>query len=92
MSGRYDDESSLSKNLRDAVVFMLDERLQDLTQEVSGLIPTKNNRGFMMTELSQTSKDYIAFAKDCAHVLDIGCAYGISVLPVLDYLKPRVHV
>ncbi|WP_440994583.1 methyltransferase domain-containing protein [Cysteiniphilum litorale] len=92
MSGRYDDESSLSTNLRDAVVFMLDERLRDLTQEVSGLIPTKNNRGFMMTELSQTSKEYIAFAKDCAHVLDIGCAYGISVLPVLDYLKPRVHV
>lgn len=70
---------------------MLDARLQDLQEAMPGAIATKNKTGFMSAELSEISKQYIEFSKNCNSVLDIGCAYGISVLPVLDLEKVTVH-
>lgn len=71
---------------------IIDDRLKDLKQAVDGLVPTRNQKGFMMTELSHVSKEYVKYAKQCHEVLEIGCAYGITVLPVLDYLKTHVYV
>merc|ERR1711962_185966 len=70
---------------------MLDARLQDLQEAMPGAIATKNKTGFMSAELSEILKQYIEFSKNCNSVLDIGCAYGISVLPVLDLEKVTVH-
>lgn len=56
-----------------------------------GAIATCNHTGFMFTELSYVSQEYIKFTKSCKNVLDIGCAYGVSVLPVLEHKNPVVY-
>lgn len=52
---------------------------------VEGRIATKNKLGFMFTEINGASPQFI---KDCENyhgtVVDIGCAYGVIVLPVLE--------
>ena len=71
---------------------MLDHRFNELKEAMPGAIATKNKTGFMTTELSDIAKQYIAFAEKCSQVLDIGCAYGITVFPVLDFEKVTVNV
>ncbi len=45
---------------------------------------TKNSRGFMHP-LSQISKEFIKFSSQISKpVIDIGCAYGIAVIPALQ--------
>lgn len=71
---------------------MLDHRFSELKEAMPGAIDTKNKTGFMTTELSDIAKQYIAFAEKCSQVLDIGCAYGVTVFPVLDFERPKVSV
>lgn len=59
-----------------------------------GFVPTVNGLGFMFTELDPISKACVADA--CSHedtYVDIGCAYGVATLPVLqsrlDKLKEK---
>lgn len=73
--------------MKDTTLESVDFKQQETTP---GAIETLNQTGFMFTELSDTSKQYIDFSKSCARVLDIGCAYGISVIPILDYQKTEV--
>lgn len=71
---------------------MIDNRFNSLKEAMPGVIATKNKTGFMTTELSDTAKQYIEFAESCDSVLEIGCAYGITVFPVLDFEKVTVNV
>jgi len=52
---------------------------------IEGRIATKNRYGFMFTEIDGAS---LQFIKDCESyhgtVVDIGCAYGVATLPVLE--------
>lgn len=70
---------------------MIDNRFNSLKEAMTGTIATKNKKGFMFKELSVVSKQYIEYSKTCNRVLEIGCAYGITVLPLLDLEKVTVH-
>ena len=55
--------------------------------------PTVNNRGFMFHKLTRASQSFIDFSKTTDKpVLDIGCAYGNVVLPILKHRKQIVAV
>jgi len=70
---------------------MLDTQFTEFKEAMTGAIATKNKKGFMFKELSEVSKQYIEYSKTCNRVLEIGCAYGISVLPILNLEKVTVH-
>jgi SAM-dependent methyltransferase len=56
-----------------------------LAESLPGMVLVKNDKGFMFTELSPISRAYIHFSSECERVLEIGCAYGVSVGPVLKH-------
>jgi 2-polyprenyl-3-methyl-5-hydroxy-6-metoxy-1,4-benzoquinol methylase len=66
------------------------EPLTKLKEVAPGVVGTVNQTGFMHTELSAISTKYLEFASTCECVLEIGCAYGITVLPLLNNKKTRV--
>ena len=78
-----------SKNYRERK--MSDTQFKEFEEAMTGAIATKNKKGFMFKELSEISKQYLAYSKSCNRVLEIGCAYGISVLPILNLEKVTVH-
>ncbi len=50
-----------------------------------GLVATDNNSGYMFTELSEVSREFIHFSRLCCKpIIDIGCAYGVATLPAID--------
>lgn len=50
-----------------------------------GMIPTKNNTGFMFTELAKLSEQCIEdAARHGQPVLEMACAYGVFALPFLE--------
>ena len=56
-----------------------------------GRIATKNQMGFMFTELSGVSPKFIKACKDHHDkVVDIGCAYGVVTLPSLKHTDAKV--
>jgi len=58
---------------------------------VEGRIATKNQFGFMFTDISGTSPAFIEDTRDATGlVLDIGCACGIVTLPVLKQSNCKV--
>ena len=78
-----------SKNYRERK--MSDTQFKEFEEAMTGAIATKNKKGFMFKELSEISKQYLEYSKSCNRVLEIGCAYGISVLPILNLEKVTVH-
>jgi len=62
----------------------------DINEVVPGAIATKNKTGYMFKELSDISKEFIDHSKTAYRVMDIGCAYGVSSIPVISYEKPEV--
>ena len=70
---------------------MIDTQFTEFEEAMTGAIATKNKKGFMFKELSEISKQYLEYSKSCNRVLEIGCAYGISVLPILNLEKVTVH-
>lgn len=78
-----------SKNYRERK--MIDTQFTEFKEAMTGAIATKNKKGFMFKELSEISKQYIEYSKTCNRVLEIGCAYGITVLPLLKTEKVTVH-
>lgn len=70
---------------------MSDTQFTEFEEAMTGAIATKNKKGFMFKELSEISKQYLAYSKSCNRVLEIGCAYGITVLPLLELEKVTVH-
>ncbi len=54
-------------------------------EQEPGMIPTKNNTGFMFTELAKLSEQCIEeAAKHGQPVLEMACAYGVFALPLLE--------
>jgi SAM-dependent methyltransferase len=52
---------------------------------VSGMVPTLNGTGFMFEALDGYAAEFIHFAGATGGpVLDIGCAYGVAVIPALE--------
>ncbi len=55
-----------------------------------GMIPTLNQRGFMLPALEEYSRRFVEYAAElaardqAAEVLDIGCAYGVATLAALE--------
>lgn len=70
---------------------MIDTQFKEFEEAMTGAIATKNKKGFMFKELSEISKQYLEYSKSCKRVLEIGCAYGITVLPLLETEKVTVH-
>ncbi len=51
----------------------------------NGRVKTVNQMGFMFVQLSTLSQRFIEYAtQSTSPVIDIGCAYGVAVLPILD--------
>ncbi len=52
---------------------------------IAGMIPTLNQRGFMNPTLDEYSKKFVEYAATLSdEVLDMGCAYGVATLAVLE--------
>lgn len=51
-----------------------------------GMIGTKNQLGFMFTDISGITGNFIDYCKTnhSANVADLGCAYGVASIPVLQ--------
>lgn len=60
------------------------------SEAVEGRIATKNQMGFMFTEINGASPTFIEYSKQCQSVADIGCAYGIATLSVLEQSPCKV--
>lgn len=61
------------------------------SEAIEGRVATKNQMGFMFTEINGASPAFIEYCKNChGTVADVGCAYGIAALSVLEQAQCKV--